>query len=97
MGFELAGLDVLFGKEHTNRLLIDKQEFLDIRHNSLFHTIYTNDMFQEANQTYKNNFPSTIYQHQKDIRKVKDFPKCDIVLGGFPCPGFSEAGRLINR
>ncbi len=32
-----------------------------------------------------------------DIRKVKDFPRADIVLGGFPCPGFSEAGpRLID-
>ena len=32
-----------------------------------------------------------------DIRKIKEFPKADIVLGGFPCPGFSEAGpRLVD-
>jgi len=34
---------------------------------------------------------------QLDIRKIKEFPKADIVLGGFPCPGFSEAGpRLVD-
>ncbi|MTV58794.1 DNA (cytosine-5-)-methyltransferase, partial [Streptococcus pneumoniae] len=59
--------------------------------------IYTNDMFVEANQTYKKNFPSNIIQHQKDIRKVAHFPKNELTVGGFPCPGFSEAGpRLID-
>ena len=34
---------------------------------------------------------------KSDIRKIKQFPKADIVLGGFPCPGFSEAGpRLLD-
>lgn len=34
---------------------------------------------------------------KSDIRKIKEFPKADIVLGGFPCPGFSEAGpRLVD-
>lgn len=97
LGFELAGLDALLGKEETNQLLKSREDFLNIRHKSLFHTIYTNDMFKEANQSYRLNFPTTIIQHEKDIRNIKDFPNCDIVLGGFPCPGFSEAGpRLID-
>ena len=34
---------------------------------------------------------------KSDIRKIKEFPNADIVLGGFPCPGFSEAGpRLVD-
>ena len=38
-----------------------------------------------------------IYMDSSDIRKIRRFPKADIVLGGFPCPGFSEAGpRLVD-
>lgn len=97
LGFELAGLDVILGKDQVNEYMDSREDFEKIRHQSLFHTIYTNDMFKEANQSYQLNFPSTIVQHEKDIRKVKDFPSCDIVLGGFPCPGFSQAGpRLID-
>lgn len=97
LGFELAGLDSTLGKEKTNQLLLSRDNFLNNRHESIFHTIYSIDMFKEANQSYKLNFPKTVVQHEKDIRKIKDFPNCDIVLGGFPCPGFSEAGpRLID-
>lgn len=97
LGFELAGLDVLLGKDYVNESMHSREAFDNIRNQSLFHTIYTNDMFKEANQSYQLNFPSTIVQHEKDVRKVKDFPSCDIVLGGFPCPGFSQAGpRLID-
>lgn len=97
LGFELAGLDAVLGKDQTNELLKSREDFLSIRHKSLFHTIYTNDMFKEANQSYQLNFPHTIVQNKKDIRLIKSFPNCDIVLGGFPCPGFSEAGpRLID-
>lgn len=97
LGFELAGLDILLGKDQVNQYMDSRENFESIRHQSLFHTIYTNDLFKEANQSYHLNFPSTIVQHERDIRKVKDFPDCDIVLGGFPCPGFSEAGpRLID-
>ncbi|MEI3614960.1 DNA cytosine methyltransferase [Pseudogracilibacillus sp. SO30301A] len=97
LGLELAGLDVVLGKEKVNQLLKNKLDFMNQREKSLFHTIYTNDIFKEANQSYQLNFPKTILQHERDIRKIKDFPDCNIVLGGFPCPGFSEAGpRLID-
>lgn len=97
LGFELAGLDVLLGKKQVNELLQSRDTYNHTRPKSLFHTIYTNDLFKEANESYQLNFPSTIVQQEKDIRKVKEFPGCDIVLGGFPCPGFSEAGpRLID-
>ncbi|MEG0259331.1 MAG: DNA cytosine methyltransferase [Lysinibacillus sp.] len=97
LGFELAGLDAVLGKERTNELLESRDRFLNNRHDSIFHTIYSIDMFKEANQSYQLNFPETVVQHEKDIRKIKDFPNCDIMIGGFPCPGFSEAGpRLID-
>lgn len=97
LGFELAGLDAIKGIKTTNELKKDKDLFLKHREESIFHTVYSIDMFKEANQTYKLNFPQHVFQSEKDIRKIKFFPKSDIVLGGFPCPGFSEAGpRLID-
>jgi DNA (cytosine-5)-methyltransferase 1 len=97
LGFELAGLSAVIGEEATMDAFKDKDTFNKLRHNSIFHTVYTNDLFEQANDSYKKNFPETVIQHRKDIRKVKNFPKADIVVGGFPCPGFSEAGpRLID-
>lgn len=65
--------------------------------NNVFNTIYVNDIFDEARETYAQNAGKYIYMDKSDIRKIKEFPKADIVLGGFPCPGFSEAGpRLID-
>ncbi|MDX6156580.1 DNA cytosine methyltransferase [Bacillus subtilis] len=97
LGFELAGLDVIKGAEKTSSILKKRDLFFKHREESVFHTVYSIDMFKEANQTYRMNFPQSVFQSENDIRKVKFFPKSDIVIGGFPCPGFSEAGpRLID-
>jgi len=97
LGVELAGLASVVGEEKAMHFFSDKQTFNKIRGNSIFHTVYTNDIFKEANESYKMNFLGQIVQHQKDIRKVAKFPKCQLMVGGFPCPGFSEAGpRLID-
>lgn len=97
LGAELAGLATRIGVSKVMKIVKDKEDFQNVRNESLFHTIYTNDMFVEANETYKKNFSPTIIQHQKDIRKVAHFPNNDLTIGGFPCPGFSEAGpRLID-
>lgn len=97
LGFELAGLVAVIGEDAALEAFKDRDLFNEVRGRSLFHTIYTNDMFKEANQSYKLNAPPHVVQLEKDIRQVKYFPKCNLVLGGFPCPGFSEAGpRLID-
>ena len=97
LGVELSGLDPIIGSEKTNSLLLNKEEFYRYRHKSIFHTIFSLDNFKEANQTYRNNFPDHVFQEETDIRKIKLFPKADVVLGGFPCPGFSSAGpRLVD-
>ncbi|MEH7526700.1 DNA cytosine methyltransferase [Bacillus sp. JJ1503] len=96
LGVELAGLSAVIGEDEALKAFKDKDWFNAIREDSIFHTIYSNDLFKEANESYNINFP-TVYQEPLDIRKVKSFPKADLVLGGFPCPGFSEAGpRLID-
>lgn len=98
LGLELAGLSSVVGEEKAMKYFMSGKDIYNKhRSKSIFHTIYTNDMFKEANMSYKLNFPETIIQHEKDIRKVSRFPKCQIMIGGFPCPGFSEAGpRLVD-
>lgn len=96
LGFELAGLSSVLGEEKALEAYNSKESYTANRSKGIFHTIYSNDLFKEANESYKINFPE-VYQQPLDIRKVKNFPKADLVLGGFPCPGFSEAGpRLID-
>jgi DNA (cytosine-5)-methyltransferase 1 len=97
LGFELAGLQATIGENEALQVFKDKERFNEIRTKSIFHTVYANDFFDEAIQSYKKNFPVGIFIDNCDIRKIKNFPPADIVLGGFPCPGFSEAGpRLID-
>lgn len=98
LGLELAGLSSVIGDQKAlDYFNSQKETFNRYRVESIFHTIYTNDLFKEANLTYKLNFPNHVIQHEKDIRKVSHFPACQMMIGGFPCPGFSEAGpRLID-
>ena len=97
LGFELAGLKAVMGEEVMEASFKDKKIFDENIENNVFNTIYVNDIFDEARETYANNEGKYIYMDKSDIRKIKSFPKADIVLGGFPCPGFSEAGpRLVD-
>lgn len=97
LGLELAGLDVVHGRKKVDDALKSREQYDSIRKDSIFHTVYSNDLFISANQTYAANFPSSVFQHSKDIRQVSIFPNCQIMVGGFPCPGFSAAGpRLID-
>jgi DNA (cytosine-5)-methyltransferase 1 len=97
LGVELAGLDVILGEEKVDEFLKDKNNFNSVREDGIFHHVYSNDFFKEALETYKNNFPKSVFTHNKDIRKVKEFPNADIIVGGPPCPGYSAAGpRLVD-
>ena len=97
LGFELAGLKAVMGETVMEKAFADKEVFDANIENNVFNTIYVNDIFDEARETYAQNAGRYIYMDKSDIRKIKQFPKADIVLGGFPCPGFSEAGpRLVD-
>jgi len=54
--------------------------------------IYANDIDRQACETYKNNFPNVEVTH-KDIKNIKKFPEAQILVGCYPCQGFSAAGK----
>jgi DNA (cytosine-5)-methyltransferase 1 len=55
--------------------------------------IWANDIYEKAIETYKNNIGDHITC--ADIKDIpsKDIPDCDMIIGGFPCQGFSVANR----
>lgn len=57
-------------------------------------TIYACDIFGDALETLQANIQIPLVE-KKDIRKITEFPQADIVIGGYPCQGFSLAGKRI--
>ena len=51
--------------------------------------VFVNDFDKEACESYETNFH--IKPTCGDIKKVETIPDCDLLIGGFPCQGFSMA------
>lgn len=53
--------------------------------------IWANDIDEDAVSTYRENIGNHIVK--EDIKNINicDIPECDVVIGGFPCQGFSVA------
>lgn len=97
LGVELAGISVKKGVKLAYDVINNQQTFYDER--GFVNVIYSNDLFGAANKTYRNNIAKNAdsIADSRDIRKVYHFPNSDLMLGGFPCPGFSAAGpRLLD-
>jgi DNA (cytosine-5)-methyltransferase 1 len=59
--------------------------------------VFANDILPYAREFYMHNLPETDYL-VKDIQDIVDFPKADILVGCYPCQGFSQGGvRKANR
>ena len=62
--------------------------------NAGFDIVWANDFFKEAIESHKKNIGNHIVYG--DITKIKneDIPnEIDVVIGGFPCQGFSIANK----
>jgi DNA (cytosine-5)-methyltransferase 1 len=58
--------------------------------------VWANDIDEDAVTTYRNNIGEHIVC--ADIKSINlvDLPKADVIVGGFPCQGFSQANLLRN-
>lgn len=54
--------------------------------------IWANDNNPYASAAYRSLFPDVDF-HEGDIRDIEKFPKADILIGCYPCTGFSEAAK----
>lgn len=65
-----------------------------------FDVLLSNDIIPYARDVYLANHPETDYV-LKDIRKITTFPASELLVGCYPCQGFSQGGarkadRTIN-
>ena len=56
-----------------------------------FDVVMANDIFAYAEEVYHANLPETDYR-VCDIREVRSFPAADLLVGCYPCQGYSQGG-----
>jgi len=54
--------------------------------------VWANDIDSSAGKFYKSYFPKAEFV-EKDIKTINDFPNADLLIGCYPCTGFSMASR----
>lgn len=69
-------------------------------HTAGFDILMANDVLPYARDVYLANLPDTDFK-LGDVREIKAFPKADLLVGCYPCQGFSQGGvrdadRTIN-
>lgn len=66
-----------------------------------FDVVMANDIIGYARDAYLANLPETDYQ-LGDVAKIEKFPAAELLVGCYPCQGFSQGGareadRRVNR
>nr|CAL17107.1 C-5 cytosine-specific DNA methylase family protein [Alcanivorax borkumensis SK2] len=60
-------------------------------HQAGYDVLMANDILPYAKDFYLANFPETDYQ-VIDVREIQSFPSADVLVGCYPCQGFSQGG-----
>ncbi|WP_237202943.1 DNA cytosine methyltransferase [Rothia endophytica] len=95
LGVKLSAATVEYGEDISLAGLANRAKFEKL--SGKVHYVYSNDLFASSNETYLSNIGGGVVKDSRDIRQVISFPDSDLILGGFPCPGFSAAGpRLLD-
>jgi DNA (cytosine-5)-methyltransferase 1 len=63
--------------------------------NEHFEHVLVNDFDKDSCKTYELNFG--IKPICQDVKSLNDIPDCDLLLGGFPCQGFSLANPFRSE
>ena len=56
-----------------------------------FDVLMANDLLAYAAETYRANLPETDYR-QCPVEEVRSFPAADLLVGCYPCQGYSQGG-----
>ena len=56
-----------------------------------FEVLMANDIMAYAAEVYRHNLPDTDY-HIGSVAEIKSFPRADLLVGCYPCQGFSQGG-----
>jgi len=57
-----------------------------------FEVVWANDIWESACSTYRDNIPNASIECG-DISKFRSFPKAELLVGCYPCQGFTQGGR----
>lgn len=60
-------------------------------HQAGYDVLMANDILPYAKDFYFANLPETDYQ-VRDVREIHAFPSADVLVGCYPCQGFSQGG-----
>lgn len=60
-------------------------------HSAGFSVVLANDILPYAKEVYEANMPETDYV-TRDIAEIKKFPRAQLLVGCYPCTGFSVGG-----